>query len=307
MRSDWKLPGRKGALETRAALIRVLREFFYARNYLEVETSHRIPAPVPEAHIDAFPSGDWFLHTSPEICMKRVLAAGYPRLFQICRCFRRHERGDRHLPEFTLLEWYRAGIDYRGLMEECEDLFVFLTREMRGEAALAYRGERIDFKKPWERLTVREAFDRFAPVPMEASLEEDLFEEILARDIEPRLGRGKPTFLYDYPAALGALARTKKDDGRFAERFEIYLFGLEIANGFTELTDPEEQRRRFEGDNRKRVSAGKDPFPLPEKFLESLRHLPESAGIALGVDRLAMILCDAASIDEVVAFTPEEL
>ncbi|HPC74220.1 MAG TPA: EF-P lysine aminoacylase EpmA [Syntrophales bacterium] len=307
MNSDWKLSRRKNALGSRASLIRALREFFFSRQYLEVETPHRIPAPVPEAHIDAFPSGDWFLHTSPEVCMKRMLAAGYPRLFQICRCFRRNERGDRHLPEFTLLEWYRRGIDYRDLMEECEDLFLFLAGQLRGEATLAYRGERVDLQKPWQRLSVREAFDRFAPLSVEASLREDRFDEILARDIEPMLGRGKPTFLCDYPAALGALARTKKDDGRVAERFEIYLFGLEIANGFSELRDPEEQRRRFEGDNRKRVSAGKDPFPLPEKFLESLRHLPDSAGIALGVDRLAMIFCDASAIDEVVAFTPEEL
>jgi lysyl-tRNA synthetase class 2 len=307
MNSDWKLSRRKDALEGRAALIRALREFFSSRQYLEVETPHRIPAPLPEAHIDAFPSGDWFLHTSPEVCMKRMLAAGYPKLFQICRCFRRNERGDRHLPEFTLLEWYRMGIDYRDLMEECEDLFLFIAGKMRGETVLTYRGERIDLQKPWRRISVREAFDRFATLSMEASLQEDRFDEIMARDIEPRLGRGKPTFLYDYPVQLGALARTKKDDGRVAERFEIYLFGLEIANGFSELTDAEEQRRRFEEDNRKRVSAGKNACLLPVKFLESLRHLPDSAGIALGVDRLAMIICDAASVDEVVTFTPEEL
>jgi lysyl-tRNA synthetase class 2 len=307
MNSDWKLSRRKDALETRASLIRALREFFFSRRYLEVETPHRIPAPVPETHIDAFPSGGWFLHTSPEVCMKRMLAAGYPRLFQICRCFRRNERGDRHLPEFTMLEWYGAGMDYRDLMAECEDLFLFLAGEMKGEASLTYRGERVDLQKPWQRLSVRDAFDRFAPRSLEASLREDRFDEIMVRDIEPRLGRGKPTFLYDYPAALGSLARTKGSDGGVAERFEIYLFGLEIANGFSELTDPEEQRRRFERDNRQRLSAGKAACPLPEKFLESLRHLPESAGIALGVDRLAMILCDAATVDEVVAFTPEEL
>jgi lysyl-tRNA synthetase class 2 len=307
MNTDWKLSRRKIALGIRATLIQVIREFFLSRNYLEVETPHRIPAPAPEAHIDAFPSGEWFLHTSPEICMKRMLAAGYPKIFQICRCFRQHERGDLHLPEFTMLEWYRAGIDYRDLMEECEDLFLFLAGKMRGGTSMEYRGEKIDLEKPWQRISVKEALARFATIPMAASLEKGLFEEILVRDIEPRLGRGKPTFLYDYPAALGALARTKGEDGRLAERFEIYLCGLEIANGFSELTDPDEQRRRFEGENLKRRSAGKGVCPLPEKFLESLRHLPESAGIALGVDRLSMIFCDASSIDEVVALTPEEL
>jgi len=307
MNTERRLASRKDALETRAALIRSIREFFFSRNYLEVETPHRIPAPAPEAHIDAFPSGGWFLQTSPEICMKRMLAAGYPRIFQVCRCFRKHERGERHLPEFTLLEWYRAGIDYRDLMEECEDLFLSLAGKMKGGRFLVYQGEKIDLEKPWGRISVKEAFDRFATVSMTASLEQGLFDEILVRDIEPRLGRGKPTFLYDYPASLGALARIKRDDRELAERFEIYLCGLEIANGFSELTDPDEQQGRFERDNRQRVSAGKDACPLPEKFLESLRYLPESAGIALGVDRLAMILCDAATVDEVVAFTPEEL
>ena len=307
MNTEWKLARRKVALETRAALIQAIRAFFISRNYLEVETPQRIPAPAPEAHIDAFPSGQWFLHTSPEICMKRMLAAGYPRIFQVCRCFRKHERGDRHLPEFTMLEWYRAGIDYRGLMEECEDLFLFLAGKMRGGTSLEYQGEKIDLEKPWGRISVTEAFHRFAAIPMIASLEQGLFDETLVRDIEPRLGRGKPTFLYDYPASLGALARMKRDDRGLAERFEIYLSGLEIANGFSELTDPDEQQRRFEEENRRRRSAGKVACPLPERFLESLRHLPESAGIALGVDRLAMIFCDAPSVDGVVAFTPEEL
>ena len=307
MNTDWKLSRRKVALETRAALIQAVREFFLSRNYLEVETPQRIPAPAPEAHIDAFLSEEWFLQTSPEVCMKRMLAAGYSRIFQVCRCFRRHERGDRHLPEFTMLEWYRAGIDYHDLMEECEDLFLFLVGKMRGERSLEYRGEKIDLGKPWGRISVRDAFDLFATISMTVSLEKGLFDETLVRDIEPRLGRGKPTFLYDYPAALGALARTKRQDKGLAERFEIYISGLEIANGFSELTDPDEQRRRFEEENRRRRLAGKGVCPLPDRFLDSLRHLPESAGIALGVDRLAMIFCDASSVDAVVAFTPEEL
>ena len=302
-----KTPRRLRALETRAAVIQALRDFFHCRGYLEVETPHRIPAPAPESHIDAVESGEWFLHPSPEICMKRLLAAGHPRIFQICRCWRARERGSRHLPEFTLLEWYRTGIDYRALMEECEDLFLFLGERLRGGRNLEYLGERVNLDKPWPRMSVRDAFDRFAPLPMAEAMEWDRFDETLVRHVEPNLGKGKPAFVFDYPAPLGALARLRRDDLSVAERFEIYLFGLEIANGFSELTDPQEQRKRFEKEMESRRHAGKTVYPMPEKFLSELSGMPESAGIALGVDRLAMIFSNAASIDEVSAFSPEDL
>jgi len=307
MSAQWKLEAKREALETRACVLHAARAFFLSRDYLEVETPNRIPAPLPESHIDALPAHPWWLHPSPELCMKRMLAAGYGRIFQISKCYRSAERGPRHLPEFTLLEWYRADCDYRQLMEDCEDLFLYLSGAMGIGTRVTYRGRLIDLSKPWERLSVKEAFDRYGSASLERALEQDRFEEVLALEIEPRLGGRKPTLLFDYPLAFASLARVSKDNPAFAERFEIYIGGLELANGFSELTDAEEQRRRFESENEVRQKRGRMPWPMPEKFLEAISRMPESAGIALGVDRMVMLFADSASIDDVVSFTPEEL
>jgi lysyl-tRNA synthetase class 2 len=303
MEINWALARKRPKLEQRARIIQSIRAFFIGRSYLEVETPHRIPGNAPEVHIDAAAAEGWFLHTSPELAMKRLLAAGYPRLFQICRVWRSEERGGRHLPEFTMLEWYRAKVDYRALMEECEELL----RRLVPDGTISWRGERIDLTPPWERLTVAEAFARFATVSLEEALATDRFDEVIAFEIEPHLGRDRPTFLTEYPAELAALARKKPGDPRVAERFELYIAGLELANAFSELTDPVEQRQRFENDEATRRTAGKPPYPSPEKFLRELETMPEAAGIALGVDRLVMLLTGAETIDEVVAFTPETL
>lgn len=291
----------------RARIVQAIRAFFIDRQYLEVETPSRIPAPAPEVHIDAVASGDWYLHTSPELAMKRLLAEGHPRLFQLCRCFREGERGRRHLPEFTLLEWYRAGTDYRGLMEEAEALVLQVAKAVGGERTLLYQGRRIDLAPPWERLKVRDAFRRYADATAESALADGSFDERLAFAIEPNLGSEGPLFLQDYPAELAALARRCPNDPDTAERFELYIAGLELANGFSELTDPIEQRARFVADAETRRRAGKAAYPSPEPFLTELADLPECAGVALGVDRLVMLLADAETIDEVVAFSPEEL
>jgi len=303
MEVNWALARKKPILEERARIIQSIRAFFIERDCLEVETPHRIPANAPEAHIDAAAAEGWFLHTSPELAMKRLLAAGYPRLFQICRVWRREERGGRHLPEFTMLEWYRAEVDYRALMDECEELL----RTLVPGGTLSWQGHTIELAAPWERLTVAEAFARHAPVSLEEALATDRFDEIVAFGIEPHLGRTRPTFLTEYPAELAALARKKPGDPKVAERFELYIAGLELANAFSELIDPVEQRQRFEHDEAARRAAGKPPYPTPEKFLRELETMPEAAGIALGVDRLVMLLTDAKAIDEVVAFTPETL
>jgi lysyl-tRNA synthetase class 2 len=285
----------KRNLELRARVLQGIRAFFVARGFLEVETPHRIPANAPEPHIDAVPSGDWYLHTSPELAMKRLLAAGYSRIFQVCRCWREGERGKRHLSEFTMLEWYRACADYRALMEDCEELLGFL-----GFAGGA--------QPPWPRVSVAEAFRRWAGTAPEKALEAGTFDELVAFRIEPGLAALEtPVFLVDYPAACAALARKKPGRPELAERFELYAGGLELANGFSELTDPAEQRARFEADREARRRSGRDPYPVPEPFLRDLARMPPSAGIALGVDRLVMLLTGAEAIDEVVAFTPEEL
>ncbi|MBI5443983.1 MAG: EF-P lysine aminoacylase GenX [Deltaproteobacteria bacterium] len=300
------LARRAPALRARADVLRALRLFLERAGYLEVETPHRIPAPAPELHIDAVPSGPWYLHTSPELAMKRLLAAGYSRLFQVSRCFRAGERGRTHLPEFTLLEWYRAGADYGDLMEETEALLRSVAAAL-GVETLAWRGHRVSLDGPWEKVTVREAFRRHAGTSPEEALARGVFEEVLVERVEPHLGFGAPAFLYDYPVRLGALARRKSEDPSLAERFELYAAGLELANGFSELTDAREQRERFTEEREERARAGKDPYPMPECFLHDLERMPEAAGIALGVDRLVMLLVGAGEIDEVVAFTPEEL
>ena len=307
MEETWNLARKRNALHVRAAMIRAIRRFFIDRDYLEVETPSRIPGPAPECHIDAIPSDGWFLHTSPELCMKRLLAAGYPLIFQVTKCFRGGERGSLHIPEFTLLEWYKSGIDYQRMMEECEKLIIHVARSLGHEGKINYRGREIDIQTPWERISVKNAFRRYSSVSMEKALKNNRFDEVMVSEIEPNLGKKGPVFLYDYPVVLGALARVKKTDSEVAERFELYMGGLELANAFSELTDAAEQRARFEEEQKARRKSGKVFYPMPEKFLSELPDMPESSGIALGVDRLAMIFTDSALIDDVVAFTPEEL
>ncbi|MFA7383691.1 MAG: EF-P lysine aminoacylase EpmA [Desulfurivibrionaceae bacterium] len=294
-------------LRLRAVLIQALRNFFIDRGYLEVETPLRIPAPAPEAHIVPLSSESWYLQTSPELCMKRLLAAGIPKLFQICKCFRKGERGDRHLPEFTMLEWYGAGSDYLGLMADCEALLRYLAAAMDKGGVLAWQGRKIALDPEWERITVAEAFRRYAPCSMEEALVRDRFDELLVEYVEPHLGLITPTFLYDYPAELGALARLSPVDPTVAERFELYVAGLELANGFSELVDSAEQRVRFLAEQEGIRLQGREPGPMPEVFLAGLETMPSAAGIALGVDRLVMLFAGADHIDQVVAFMPEGL
>jgi elongation factor P--(R)-beta-lysine ligase len=294
-------------LTIRARVIQAIRKFFIKRDYLEIETPVRIPAPAPEAHISAIESEDWVLQTSPELCMKRLLASGYRRIFQICKCFRQAERCRLHLPEMTLLEWYRADSDYQDMMNECEALIISVAQKMGKKKGIVYEGEEIRLTPPWPRISVSDAFDRFGSISLERALAKDQFDEIMVTEIEPALGQSRPVFLYDYPACRGASARLKPQDRRYAERFELYIGGLEICNAFSELTDSTEQRGRFERDRDYRQKSGNPVYPMPEKFLASLGNMPAAAGNALGIDRLVMFFTDSKQIDEVVAFTPEEL
>ena len=294
-------------LRLRASFIQSIRHFFVQQDFLEVETPVRIPSPAPEEHIEAIPSGNWFLQTSPEICMKRLLAAGYPRIFQFCKCFRAEERGGRHLPEFTMLEWYAAQFNYQQLMDQCEAMLITALKGTGYDQHLVWQNRKIDLSSGWERISVAEAFFQYAPMSIEEALTQDQFDEILFEYIEPHLGQNRPTFLYDYPASLAALAKIKKSNPTVAERFELYIGGLELANGFSELTDAPEQRRRFEEASEARDAMHRARYVMPEKFLQALNAMPEAAGIALGIDRLVMILANTTNIDDVVAFTPETL
>ncbi len=274
-----------------------------------METPLLIPANAPEEYIDPILALPWQLQTSPELCMKRLLCRGHKHIFQISHCWRADERGLRHLSEFTMLEWYRADGDYNNLMADCEDLLKHVaTACLANSPVYSHKGFIIDPFSSWIKISVQEAFLKYSNTSVWECLEKGLYEDVLTTIIEPELGRyPSPVFLTDYPAELAALSRLKPDHPELAERFELYLGGLELANGFSELNDSLEQRRRFDEANVVRINFGRSALPLPERFLDELDRMPPAAGIALGVDRLVMLAAGAVSIDEVVAFTTEQL
>jgi lysyl-tRNA synthetase class 2 len=326
---------RRPFLEKRAALTCAVRAFFSSQGFVEVETPALQVSPGLEPHLFAFatdlvaPGGarrKLYLHTSPEFAMKKLLVAGMPRIFQLARVFRNGERAATHHPEFTMLEWYRAGADYTALMADCEALLRAFAQA--GVAALRWRGRECDPSAPCERLTVAEAFARHtgidvlatAPDPRAPAFDllakeakkigipphpgdawDDLFFRIFLERIEPKLGIGRATVLYDYPVSMAALSRVKRGDTRVAERMELYICGLELANGFGELTDAPEQRRRFDADMDLKEKRYGERYPIDEDFLAALTHgMPESAGIALGIDRLMMLATGADAIEDVL-------
>ncbi len=300
--------GKIERLHIRAAFFRLIRRFFEERDFLEVDTPLRQPVLIPEANIRPLRSEGAFLQTSPELCMKRLLAAGCERIFQICPCFRKEERGRLHAEEFMLLEWYRRDSNYLELMEDCRALICFLSKNFANNlnGGTVFGG--VDVAAPnWEKLTVSEAFRRYAPITLAKALGEDIFDEMVVEYIEPHLGVTIPTFLYDYPVELASLARRKKDNPRYAERFELYIGGIEIANGFSELADSTEQRIRFAEEIAQIADIWEERAEMPNTFLEELPQMGDAAGIALGIDRLLMLACGAKSIEEVRSFSWEEL
>lgn len=303
--------GRHG-LQRRSEFMAALRSFFLQQHYIEVDTPVRLPVLIPEAHIAAFSADGWWLHSSPELCMKRLLARGCDKLFQICHCFRKEECGRLHQSEFCMLEWYRTESDYADLMADCEQLFAHLSHKLAHFPALQKPGvlqwqeKEFDLTPPWQRLSVHEAFRHYAGMEVEEAMARDCYEELLVSRIEPHLGQKSPLFLYDYPIALGSLARTSPANPQVAERFELYLAGIELANGFSELIDVAEQRRRFEEEIATLRAQGREAA-MPERFLEDLAYMPPAAGIALGVDRLFMLLGDYTDIREAIPFPAETL
>ncbi len=310
---DWRPTASLDALQVRAEMLASLRAFFADRGVLEVETPLLSAATVTDLHLHSLSlrvGGDegqtMYLQTSPEFAMKRLLAHGSGPIYQICKAFRGAETGRRHNPEFTLLEWYRPGWDHHRLMDEIDELLGAVLESPTGE-----------------RLTYAQAFERFAAVdPHGASRAElerrvrdlgvqgvadldrdDLLNLLLTHVVEPNLGRGRPTFVHDFPASQAALARIRSGDPPLAERFEVFVEGVELANGYHELTDPAEQRRRFEADLAERRRRGLPDVPIDHRLLAALEAgLPECAGVALGVDRLVMLKVGATDISEVLAF-----
>ena len=294
-------------LEIRALVIQAIRDFFTSNLYLEVETPVLCPCVIPEAQIDPVTSEGYYLQASPELCMKRLLSRGFNKIFQLCKCFRKNERGSHHLPELTLLEWYAKDDTYVDLMKQCQGLIKFIAARLNREKQIKYQDKTIILDHPWQKLTVQQAFGIYADKSLDKALGDNSFDKILSFQIEPHLGNTTPVFLCDYPASLASLAKLIPGKPDYAQRFELYIAGIELANGFTELTDPVEQELRFEKENHIRISQNKPPIPIPDKFLKDLETMPDAAGIALGIDRLVMIFCDTTSIDDVVAFTPESL
>ena len=295
----------KPNLKRRALILEFIREFFKEQDFLEVETPIRTPAIAPELFIIPFHSEDWFLATSPELHMKRLLAAGYEKLFQFSHCFRKGERGRWHNPEFIMLEWYRQGADYMKIIEDTEKLVVRIARKLGMKKRITYRGQEIDISLPWPRITVREAYIKSAGWDPVAERNPEKFDMDFVEKVLPSLAKDRPTVLIDYPAAQASLAKLKADNPSVAERAEVFIGGLELANAYSELADAREQEKRFgEPIEQIRRERGQE-MPLPEKFLEAMERLPECGGIALGIDRLVMLFCDADSIDEVMAFTQD--
>ncbi len=290
-------------LERRALVLASLRAFFREQGFLEVETPVRMPAVAPEKYIIPLESEGWFLATSPELHMKRLLAAGYERLFQVIHCFRKGERGRLHNPEFTMLEWYRAGGDYHQVIDDTEQLVITLARQLGLGTTIPYQGREIDIAPPWPRVSVRDAFLQTAGWDPTASFDPVRFDEDTVNRVIPSFPPDHPTVLMDYPAPVASLARLKPGESAVAERTEIFIGGLELANGYSELTDPREQRERFLQEAREIERDSTRKAPIPWNFLEAVGNMPACGGIALGVDRLVMLLCNAATIDEVVAFT----
>jgi lysyl-tRNA synthetase class 2 len=340
-RSPWWTPDvhadRRPLLMTRSRIVAALRAWFAARGFVEIEAGILQVSPGNEAHLHAFATdlvtpalahSRLYLHTSPEFAAKKLLAAGERRVFELARVFRNRERGALHHPEFTLLEWYRADEPYEAVMADCAAILAVAAR-VAGATQVGFRGRTADpFAAP-ERLSVAEAFARFAGIDLLATLDgrdgnrdalasaaaaagvrhaadddwSDIFSRVLVERIEPNLGIGRATILDRYPLVEAALARPTRADPRVAERFELYVCGVELANAFGELTDAAEQRRRFEHEMAEKQRRYGERYPVDEDFLAALAHMPPACGSALGLDRLVMLVTGASRVDQVI-WTP---
>ena len=340
-RAPWWRPDiyarRRPNLQVRQAVLRAIRDWFSGEGFAEVETPALQVSPGLEPHLKAFatelelPGGErqtLYLHTSPEFAMKKLLAAGEDRLFQLAPVFRNGERAALHHPAFLMLEWYRAGEDYHRIMEDCEQLLRAVARAAQ-RPVLRWQGQEAVIDRPWQYLTVHEALARFAGLDLAACIGadplqpdlaamrqacqrigvrvsdgdswDDLYFRVALEKVEPHLGIGAPCILYDYPIHMAALSRPKQDAPHLAERFELYACGVELANAFSELTDAAEQDRRFRADMALKKQLYGYDYPVDADFIAALEHgLPDCAGIALGVDRLIMLLTGADRIEEVL-------
>jgi elongation factor P--(R)-beta-lysine ligase len=305
----------------REKVVDTIRDFFKKDGFHEVQTPTLVPMPSTESNLEVFetqlrtsknPMGKRaFLITSPEYALKKLIAAGVGSVFEITRSFRNEEEiTSAHNPEFTILEWYRVGADYMKIAEDFEKLFLEIIIRTYGsnKTDMTYMGEQYDLSLPWPRISFEEAFLKFAGKKVDEVKDED-FYQIFFNDIEPKLRAShKPAFVYDYPISQAALARRKSSDGRFAERWEVFLAGVELGNCFSELTDAVEQEKRLANDLTLRQAQGKTEYPMDKDFIEALKSgMPECAGVAVGVDRLIMLAADVPAVSETLFFPAGEL
>lgn len=327
--SQISLQDKKTHLYLRAQILKGIRSFFDQQDFLEVETPLVVRVPGQEPHITAFETTfehqTYYLHTSPEYAMKRLLCAGYNKIYQLCKTFRDEPVGKMHNPEFTMLEWYRAHADYTHIMQDTEQLIASLATNIFGSPTLTYKNQTIDLTPPWPRLSLQDALHQYAHISADPFTQIDQFIQqarakghtnVLPSDtsdtaffkvfldaVEKHLGVNKPTFLIDYPASMAALAKCKPQAPHLAERFELYIAGFELANAFSELTDAQEQHTRFEMEQEERRQNNSPIYPIDETFLQALQQgMPPSGGIALGVDRLVMLFTQTHHIQEIIAF-----
>lgn len=330
-------------VQNRSKILRNIRNFFTKQGFLEVETPIMVQIPGMEPHLTPFETAlkinknttPLYLHTSPELQMKKLLAAGFGNIFQITKTFRNGELGGPlHNPEFTMLEWYREKSDYKDLMEDSEKLIIDLIKNMRlyqlkpssknKKLTIKYQNYNINFAPPWPRQSINELFQNYCKIDLLKNKDfhtfketckemnydtnscqnwDDIFFKIFLNHIEPNLPKNSPIFIYDYPSSQAALAKKSAQNPFFAQRFELYIAGIEIANAFSELIDPKEQRQRLEEEQNLRKKLKKTVFPIDEEFLTALSKIKHPcAGIAMGIDRLIMLLLNKTTIDDVLLF-----
>lgn len=329
----------KERMIVRSRLIESIRNFFGGENFLEVDTPQMVRLPGMEPHLSPFKTQlidqagsqtDMYLITSPEYAMKKILVGGAEKIFQICKSFRNKETdSELHNPEFMLLEWYRAYASYLEIMEDTERLVEHLAVKENGKAEINFKGKKVDVSVPWPRKRVKDLFKEYAGIDFaefedvekfraavkkkgydvdENTLYEDLFYMVFLNEIEPKLGFGRPVIVHEYPVQMAALSKKCADDPRYAERFEAYIAGVELCNGYTELNDPAEQSARLEAERGQRVSAGADDYAVDQSFVGALEFgMPPSGGNALGVDRLMMLITDTSDIRDMMFFPLRDL
>ncbi len=343
MLSTWQrlqqYPEKIEFLRKREKVLDTIRSFFKKDGFLEVDTPLLVQSPGMEPYLEVFETTlidsdshkkRAFLLTSPEYALKKLLVAGIPKLFSICKSFRNGEGlSHKHNPEFTIMEWYRTNASYTEIMKDCENLFLELAQAMGGSHVWEYQGVEYDLSTPWERISVAEAFQIYCSIDSETLLDEQkllqkgrergfevtsettweqIYNQFFLNDIEPHFGVKRPTIIYDFPASQASLSKKKDSDPRFAERFEFYIAGIEMGNAFSELTDGDEQLRRFESERAERESLKKTMYQIDLDYIAAIKAgLPPTGGIAVGIDRIAMFFTNAPSIEDVLVFPASEL